>query len=91
MPTPRLATLFLQLFEQALQRASGGRGQGGGPEFFEQGEIISVKGTGELQVSIPGGRTVTGRPTTDEPFRTGQVVWISRTEEGQYIVHGGKR
>ncbi len=55
----------------------------------QQGEVVQVDGVGGLVVSV-GGRTVTAKPVTDEPYRVGAKVWVSASSEG-WIVHGGVR
>jgi hypothetical protein len=84
MPTPRLGALLLQFCERRL----GARKVSG---FFEQGTIASVSGIGNVVVTLDEGRTVSASPTTDEPFEAGHRVWVSKTEQGGYIVHGGVR
>lgn len=60
-----------------------------GGVFFEEALVVSVGGTGELTISVPG-QTVTAKAVTDEPFRANMKVWASQSTEG-WIVHGGKR
>lgn len=84
MPTPRLAALILRLLQRRATPQQAGA-------FFEQGTIASVLGSGNPVVILDGGRTVTASLTTDEPFEDGDRVWVSRTESGRYIVHGGVR
>ena len=58
---------------------------------FEQGTIQLIQGNGVPLVSTKDGRVVTASPTTDEVLREGDRVWLSKTESGTYIMHGGVR
>ena len=79
MPIPRLVNLlFGGSVGQPTQVA------------FEQGTLELIQGNGMLLVNL-NGRLVSASPTTDEHFKEGDHVWISRTESGGYIVHGGVR
>lgn len=57
--------------------------------FFERGQVVTVHEDGRLSVSLIG-QTVDARPTTDEVFRVGDLVWLSRAGT-DWIVHGGVR
>lgn len=87
MPTPRLIDLFRKFLERAQQRNAGGEET----DFLLAGDITVVRGNGTLLVILDNGLSVTASPTTDELFLQGQRVWVSRTEEGFYIIHGGIR
>lgn len=92
MPLGRLIQLIETLI--ANQRTIGAAADAGDKKdpFFQQGDILSVKGDGNLVVSLQtDGRTVTVTPTTDEPFLDGQTVWVSETDDGVFITHGGVR
>ena len=82
-----MATL-LQAIRALAQQGSWTGGQAS-PPFFEEGLVVSVDGVGGLTVSV-GGKTVSAKPVTDEPFRANMKVWVSQSTEG-WIVHGGKR
>lgn len=81
MPIPRLINFFL------------GRAGSSAPAqvAFEQGTIQLIQGNGLPLVSTQSGQLVTASPTTDEPFREGDRIWISKTQNGTYIIHGGVR
>ena len=83
MPTPRLINLL-------LGRSSSGPARSD-QVVFEQGTVQLIQGNGRLLVSTPAGGLVTASPTTDERFREGDRVWISKAQDGTYIVHGGVR
>ena len=85
MPTPRLFTLLQIFMGQKRQDGSAS------PGFFEQGVIQLVLGRGSAMVSFTDGRLVDAQPTTDEPLAAGMSVWVSKTDTGQYIIHGGVR
>lgn len=92
MPLRRL----IQLVEALVrgERTIGAAADDGGKQeqFFQQGDVLLVGGNGNLVVSLQtDGRTVTVTPTTDEPFLEGQTIWVSKTEDGSYISHGGVR
>lgn len=92
MPLKRLIQIVEALGRN--ERTVGAAAEIGGKEdkFFQQGDILSVRGDGNLTVSLQtDGRTVTVTPTTDEPFLDGQTVWVSETEDGIFITHGGVR
>lgn len=92
MPLGRLIQLVEALARN--ERTIGAAADDGAKQeqFFQQGDIISVRGDGNLVVSLQtDGRTVTVTPTTDEPFLDGQTVWVSKTEDGNFITHGGVR
>lgn len=84
MATPRLSVLIAELFERAQQQNAEER-----TELLVPGVITVVRPDGRLTISLDSGPTVTADPTTDEPFIQGQKVWVSKTEEGIFIVHGG--
>lgn len=62
---------------------------------FLNGTQLNLLGEGVVQevgeirafVSVKG-NTVPVFMATDEPFRAGQRVWVSRTIAGDYIAHG---
>lgn len=83
MPTPRLINLLLGRSSSGPARTS--------QVVFEQGTVQLIQGTGRLLVATPTGGFVTASPTTDERFREGDRVWISKAQDGTYIVHGGVR
>ncbi len=92
MPLGRLIQLIETLSRG--ERTIGAAAQSGEKQeqFFQQGDVLAVKGDGNLTVSLQtDGRTVTVTPTTDEPFLDGQTIWVSKTEDGIYITHGGVR
>lgn len=60
---------------------------GGSGTFFEQTVVESVSPLGILSVKCSAG-IVTATPVTDEPIKTGMLVWVSQSSEG-YLVHGG--
>lgn len=64
-------------------------GGGAAGTFFEQGAVESVSPLGILTVKCSAG-SVTATPVTDEPIKTGMLVWVSQSSEG-YLVHGGVR
>jgi hypothetical protein len=84
--SPTLFEAICQIARSAKGGTTGGRPSG---DFFEQGEVAMVGGTGNLMVVV-GGRTVEAKPVTDEPFKVGSKVWVS-SAAGGYIVHGGVR
>lgn len=84
MSTPRLSVLIAELFERSQQQNADEK-----LELLVPGVITVVRGDGRLIISLDSGPTVTADPTTDEPFIVGQKVWVSKTEEGIFIVHGG--
>lgn len=84
MPTPRLSVLIAELFERSQQQNADEK-----LELLVAGVIAVARDDGRLTVSLDSGPTVTADPTTDEPFIQGQKVWVSKTEEGIFIVHGG--
>jgi len=87
MPTPRLIDLFRKFLERARERNEGQEET----DFLIAADITIVRGDGRITVNLDTGQTVTADPTTDEPFLVGQRAWVSRTESGAYIVHGGIR
>lgn len=87
MPSPRLVKLFRKFLERAQQKNTGGEET----DFLLAGDVSVVRGDGRLIVNLDNGLNVTAAPTTDELFLQGQRVWVSRTEEGLYIIHGGIR
>lgn len=87
MPSPRLVQLFRKFLERAQQRNTGGEET----DFLLAGDVSVVRGNGSLLVNLDTGLSVSASPTTDELFIQGQRVWVSRTEEGFYIIHGGIR
>lgn len=92
MPLARLINIIESLSRN--ERTVGAAAEDGSKQdkFFQQGNILSVRGDGNLTVSLQtDGRTVTVTPTTDEPFLEGQTVWVSETEDGIFITHGGVR
>lgn len=87
MPTQRLSGLFARLAKKRQQIGSLFSSQ----PFFDQAIVQQVKETGRIVVLGSNGRAVDAFPTTDEVFVVGQNVWISRTESGAVIIHGGVR
>lgn len=81
-------TTLVQAIRALAQQGSGTGGQVS-TAFFEEGLVVGVDGVGALIVSV-GGKTVSAKPVTDEPFRANMKVWVSQSTEG-WIVHGGKR
>lgn len=54
--------------------------------FARQGTVSKVQSNG-YEVDI-GGEHVLATGATDEPIQAGQSVWISKTSEGNWFVHG---
>ena len=86
MPTPRFSTILIQL----LQKANQEKGDDSS-EILIPGDITLVRQDGRLTLLLESGQQVTAAPTTDEAFLQGQRVWVSRLEDGEFIVHGGIR
>lgn len=84
MPTPRLSVLIAELFERSQQQNADEK-----LELLVAGVVAVARDDGRLTISLDSGPTVTADPTTDEPFIQGQKVWVSKTEDGTFIVHGG--
>lgn len=84
MPTPRLSVLIAELFERSQQQNADEK-----LELLVAGVVAVARDDGRLTISLDSGPTVTADPTTDEPFIQGQKVWVSKTEDGIFIVHGG--
>jgi len=55
--------------------------------FADQGMVQAVLADGTYAVLYKG-QIKRGHPTTDEPIRAGQVVWISITTDGDFVVLG---
>jgi len=55
--------------------------------FVVEGTVRTVYGNGTYEVAVFGIPRECSA-TTDEPIRAGQVVYVSRTVDGNFIVHG---
>lgn len=54
--------------------------------FIQQAQVAEVQVAG-CRVYI-NGATVYADGATDEPFEAGQMVYVSQTQGGGYIIHG---
>jgi len=84
-------TTLADAIRSLIGRPTGRTGRTGptGSAFFAQGTITAVDGVGRLTIEVQG-RSVTAKPATDEPFKTGMRVWASDSPEG-WVVIGGVR
>lgn len=57
------------------------------PAFVDEGMVEGVNSDGTYDVLYRGVRRRCFG-TTDEPIRAGQVVYVSKTIDGDFIVHG---
>jgi hypothetical protein len=51
------------------------------------GVVQAVRDRGGAMVKVRGGSVQAGQ-ATDEPLRAGQQVWVSKTKDGRWIIHG---
>jgi len=87
-----MAELLSHVLMEIFRRQSFGAGASGpaAPKgFMLKGQVVSFPGTGNWMVSIEG-QVVEAKPTTDEVFADGSMVWVSQTPEG-WVIHGGVR
>lgn len=55
--------------------------------FVDQGTVVSVDRTSGATVQLRN-VVVQCDQVTDEPFEAGQAVYVSRTVDGAYVIHG---
>ncbi len=58
-----------------------------GAAFVDTAQMLNVSQLAGGAVFFRG-RTAQARQVNDEPLQAGQVVLISRTRDGEYIIHG---
>jgi hypothetical protein len=68
------------------------------PARFLNGAQLNLIGKGDVQsvtdvsaVVVINGNPVPVKFATDEPLRVGQQVWVSRSIDGEFVVHGSVR
>ena len=77
-------TLYLEL-RNAIDRIVEKRAGSG---IAQQAPVDSVLEDGTAVARVDG-RPVRVRMATEEPLLPGEPAWISKTQDGQYIAHGG--
>lgn len=82
---PALYPLLLKAMAAPAQAGAPAEGE----PLVQRARLSSWQGSGLLSVEV-GGRIVEAQPATDEVYKDGAEVWVSRTSEG-WIVHGGVR
>lgn len=55
--------------------------------FFDTATMIDVNTTAGGAAFFRG-RTVQGRQSNDEPLTVGQVVYVTKTRDGEYVIDG---
>lgn len=58
--------------------------------FVDQATVVSVNPIAGCTVQFRN-ITVDADQVTDEPFEPGQVVYVSRTVDGAYVIHGSAK
>lgn len=75
-------------FGEELRRAVDRLVNSGTGPVAQKGTVNSVSEDGTLVATVDG-KIVRTRLATEEPILPGESVWIAKTRDGSYVVHGG--
>lgn len=75
-------------FEEELRKAVDRLVNGGTGPVAQRGTANSVSEDGTVMAEVDG-KLVRAKLATEEPILAGEAIWIAKTRDGSWVVHGG--
>jgi hypothetical protein len=91
MTTRRLVPMFQMVGQDSIAASRPGQTleADNTSSFLQQGtvEVARADGSYEVNISNQGERQLCSA-VTDEPIEQNMLVWVSKTQDGSWIIHG---